>query len=235
MAIERWYAVVKPSRYKTMFTRRRVLTYTIFMWFFSFCIHIPVLFEMSVDKENGMCSWVSSGYDRRPLITCSTLVTFFLPMGVTWVTYTHIASRLKASPVAQAGRRYFKSKTRFVSTCMVVALLLTICWLPNQIYYILSSYGLVVLETPIHHFTTVLVMLNSCVNPFVYCFSNREYKRASLYVWSLCVKQLKQDRASRVHCLTSKGSPNNLYNVSPKSQAVSAGKETQVTSGKAPS
>lgn len=215
MALERWCAVVKPSRYKTMFTKRRVLAYIISMWFFSFCVHSPVLFEMSVDKETGRCRWVSPGYNKQPLITTSTLVTFFIPMIVTWITYSHIVSTLKASPLAKARQRYLKSKARFVSTCMVVALSLTICWLPNQIYYVLSCYGLVVLETPIHHFTTVLVMLNSCVNPFIYCFSNREYKRALLFVCSSCVKLQRQSRAS-VDCQTSKGRPKSFYHTAPK-------------------
>ena len=64
--------------------------------------------------------------------------------------------------------------------CIIVALLFTICWFPNQLYYALASYGLVRLELPFHHFTIVLAMFNSCTNPVIYCSTNREFRKGFL-------------------------------------------------------
>ena len=64
--------------------------------------------------------------------------------------------------------------------CIMVALLLTICWFPNQLYFALSSYDIVRLESPFHHFTIVLAMFNSCTNPVIYCSTNREFRKGFL-------------------------------------------------------
>jgi hypothetical protein len=39
-------------------------------------------------------------------------------------------------------------------------------------------------------------MFNSCVNPFIYCFSNREYKRAFLSIWSTCTESCSRKKNS---------------------------------------
>ena len=64
--------------------------------------------------------------------------------------------------------------------CSIVVIMLTLCWLPNQLYYALSAYNITTLETPFHYFTTVLAMSNSSFNPWVYCFANRQIKRSIL-------------------------------------------------------
>lgn len=185
LAVERWYSVVKPLIYKRRFTRRRVYIYVALTWFASFFCHASMPFEMTLDTTGARCTWIWTSYHKSALVTCFALISFFLPTSVTWITYLHIMLALKASPShGLRAPRFTRVKLRLLRMCVLVALLLTVCWLPNQVYYTLSAYGVTELETPFHHFTVVLAMFNSCVNPWVYCFSNREYKRQ--FVRLLC-------------------------------------------------
>lgn len=187
MAIERWYSVVQPIKYRFNFTTQRVAGYLCLAWFLSFAIHTPVFFEMTVSMETQTCIWHSAGFSKQALVTISTIVTFFIPIAVTWGTYLHIAIKLKSPQLGVGGASAVKRKRRLVTMCMLVAFLLTLCWFPNQVYYVTSSYGLAELETPLHRITIVMVMSNSCFNPFIYCFSNQEYKTAFTAVWRPCI------------------------------------------------
>ena len=107
-------------------------------------------------------------------------MTFFFPNVVTWVTYLHISLALKTSPAMKNNGPFARARLKLLRMCVIVALLFTICWFPNQLYYVLSSYGLVRLDTTSHWFTVVLVMFNSCINPVIYCSTHRDYRKRFL-------------------------------------------------------
>ena len=179
LALERWYSVVKPLKYQLTFRRRRVYLYIAIVWLICLALHSYMLLGMTLDEDNHRCIWITVDYPQELIIITYTIVTFFIPTAVTWVTYLHISVTLKSSPGSH-NRRFSRTRFKLLRMCILVALLLTVCWFPNQLYYALSSYGLVRLESPFHHFTIVLAMFNSCTNPMIYCYSNKEYRRGFL-------------------------------------------------------
>ena len=176
MAIERWYAVARPARYKRTFENKRVYGYLLAIWITSLLAHAHVLQAMELDDRTQTCAWLPLSTSHEIVATSYTFGTYFVPTLVIWVTYTDIALKLKVSTTTPS-TRYSQARLRMLRTCVIVAIMLTICWFPNQLYYTLSAYGLVDLETPVHRFTIVLAMSNSIVNPYVYCLSNVEYRR----------------------------------------------------------
>ena len=181
LAVERWYSVVKPVKYRLKFKRRRVYVYLVIIWTTCLLLHSFVLFEMTLDEKNLRCVWITSNFPKRLTAMTITVVTFFVPNAVTWVTYLHIAFALKRSPaINRNNARITLTRFKLLRMCIIVALLFTICWFPNQLYYALASYGLVRLESPFHHFTVVLAMFNSCTNPVIYCSTNREFRKGFL-------------------------------------------------------
>lgn len=185
LALERWYSVVKPVEYKFKFKRRRIFIYLGIIWLISLVSHGTMPFEMTLNKDNLRCMWIALDYPRELVIILYTVVTFFIPTVVMWLTYLHTSLSLKTNfPGRHNGNGKRVSRTRFklLRMCIIVALLLTVCWFPNQLYYALSAYGLVKLESPFHHFTIVLAMFNSCTNPIIYCYSNQEYRRGFLSI-----------------------------------------------------
>ncbi|XP_078353148.1 allatostatin-A receptor-like [Oculina patagonica] len=181
LALERWYSVVKPVKYKLTFKRRRVFTYLAIIWLICLLSHVAMPFGMTLNQDNLRCIWISVDYPIEFVIITYTVVTFFIPTVVMWVTYLHISLSLKSFP-GRHNKRVTLTRFKLLRMCIIVALLLTVCWFPNQLYYALSSYELVKLETPFHHFTIVLSMFNSCTNPMIYCYTNQEYRRGFLSI-----------------------------------------------------
>ena len=181
LALERWYSVVKPVKYRLKFKRRRVCVYLVIIWITCLLFHSLIPFQMTLDEKNLRCRWITSDFPKELTVMTLTIVTFFVPNTVTWATYLHISFALKTSPaINKNNARFTRTRFRLLRMCIIVALLLTICWFPNQLYYALSSYDLVRLESPFHHFTIVLAMFNSCTNPVIYWSTNREYRKGFL-------------------------------------------------------
>ena len=183
LALERWYSVVKPIKYKLKFKRRRVFIYLAIIWFICLISHAAMPFGMTLNEDSLRCIWIAIDYPEKLIITMYTVVTFFIPTVVMWATYLHIALSLKSFP-GRHNKRVIQTRLRLLRMCIIVALILTVCWFPNQLYYALSSFGLVKLETPFHHFTIVLAMFNSCTNPIIYCYTNQEYRKG--FISLLC-------------------------------------------------
>lgn len=181
LAVERWYSVAKPIKYKLKFKRRRVFIYLAIIWFICLISHAAMPFGMTLNEDSLRCIWIAIDYPEKLIITMYTVVTFFIPTVVMWVTYLHIALSLKSFP-GRHNKRVTQTRLRLLRMCIIVALILTVCWFPNQLYYALSSFGLVKLETPFHHFTIVLAMFNSCTNPIIYCYTNQEYRKGFISI-----------------------------------------------------
>lgn len=181
LALERWYSVVKPLKYKLKFKRRRVVIYLAIIWLICLLSHVAMPFGMTLNEESLRCVWITVEYPSELVIITYTVVTFFIPTAVMWLTYLHISLTLKSFP-GRHNKRVTRTRFKLLRMCIIVALLITVCWFPNQLYYALSSYELVKLETPFHHFTIVLAMFNSCTNPIIYCYTNQEYRKGFLSI-----------------------------------------------------
>ena len=180
LALERWYSVVKPIKYRLTFKRQRVYVYLVIIWITCLLLHSLILFQMTLDEKNLRCMWITSDFPKQLTPMLLTIMTFFLPNAVTWATFLHLSLALKKSPAIKNNGPFARARLKLLRMCVIVALLFTICWFPNQLYYVLSSYGFAKLESPPHYFTVVLVMFNSCINPVIYCSAHREYRKAFL-------------------------------------------------------
>ena len=180
LALERWYSVVKPIKYRLTFKRPRVYVYLVIIWITCLLLHSLILFQMTLDEKNLRCMWITSDFPKQLTPMLLTIMTFFLPNAVTWATFLHLSLALKKSPAIKNNGPFARARLKLLRMCVIVALLFTICWFPNQLYYVLSSYGFAKLESPPHYFTVVLVMFNSCINPVIYCSAHREYRKAFL-------------------------------------------------------
>ena len=70
-----------------------------------------------------------------------------------------------------------------IIACSASAVIL-VCWLPDQFYFCLFQLGLVDLRTELHDCLIILAFLNTCLNPFLYFFTNKKYTEA--FASALC-------------------------------------------------
>ncbi|XP_022793318.1 allatostatin-A receptor-like [Stylophora pistillata] len=181
MAMDRWLAVARPTKYKTILTKPRVNICVLCIWMLSVLLNTPHLMEMTVttgSDSKEQCSWIvlTEGTTRRVVAILEFVGKFFLPLLAAAVTMVSIYNHIKSSPALFQTNRG-KAGLRLLRMCMLTAVILGVCWFPNQLYYLLFKYDITQLDTPLHHFTVVMCMFNSCVNPLIYCISNRMYRR----------------------------------------------------------
>ena len=184
LAIDRWYSIVKPIRYKTAFSKRRLYLYITLIWTSAAITQINELFITAV--EDGLCTFVTPVYGEkaeRIFILIHVIVTFYIPSIVTWVTFGQIWMHMRQPNI----RRHLnnnKATKRLLRMCALAAFFLTLSWFPAETFFILYKFDILKLPFEFYLFTSILAMSNSCFNPWIYCLSNREYRRE--FVRLLC-------------------------------------------------
>ena len=187
MALERWFAMARPLQHCIHFTRKRTVLYVGIALLVVSITSFHLIFEkqLIVKNESPKCVWrplISGLYANQVFTVLYCTVTTFIPLLITMTTFICIYMVLQRSGplivnsiAAQRNRK--RAEVRLCLISAFVALCLTVCFVPNQVSYILSKFGLTELGSPGHHVTVVLSLFNSCINPFVYCLSNKFYRQ----------------------------------------------------------
>ena len=179
LAIERWYCVLRPIKYKDQFSRKRIIIYVFVMFIITCILSMNKFFEISLDDKKCISKKAPYGkYGTRAFIISYSLVAFYIPCLLTWITFGHIGVHLPSSPGESTESVNKRRRQRLLlRMCALTAAALTVCGFPSQTIYILSPFGITKIGSPLHKGFNVLVFLNSCMNPLIYCFTNKEYRR----------------------------------------------------------
>ena len=189
LTVERWVAVVKPSKYNVFFKGKRLIWHVLFCLIWSFALIGTDLFDVVYDpssSSNDICkfNFISSGSTFRTSLSVFLIIMkLFFPCLSMIGLYIHMIVKTNNSPVASAES---KAKLRGKMTRMIriMTCILLICYSPNQIFFIFATAGKATIDSTLHHFTAILNFLAICVNPFIYALSNpnygRRYKKALL-------------------------------------------------------
>ena len=183
MAIERWYALARPVKYKLLFSIRRVLVYAVLLFIVTLVVTMPTLFQtfskdigpvtICIDKPlmgNMLASQIFT------VVYCT--ITAFVPFLVIAVTFFHlkffiIGQQQLAQTQVQKSRRQVEIMLTRMSAA--IALVLLVCIFPSQVTFILFNFNLT--SWDVVNVSSTLSMFNSVVNPFIYCLTNKVYRR----------------------------------------------------------
>lgn len=178
LAIERWFCVFKPMKYEKDFSRKRVLIYVAAMFIVTCILSMNKFFEVRLSGEKCVTKNAPYGKDgTRAFIISYSVVTFYIPCFLTWFTFADITLNLPATPKESANETERKIQKALLLMCAIAAIALTVCGFPAQTIYILSPFGITKIGSSLHKGFNVLVLFNSCMNPFIYYFSNQEYRK----------------------------------------------------------
>ena len=182
LAIDRWYAITRPVKYKVTFQRRRVIKYITGVSMVCCALNWQALIEKKLVMENGTpsCVWITlieNKYLSKIFTVVYVAFTFFIPLFISMITFFHLHRVVRRSRDRLARSNNTKSFKSLLRMCAITGLFLALCWIPNQFVYVLSKFNITQLDTPLHHATVVLAMFNSCVNPWIYGATNRNYRK----------------------------------------------------------
>ncbi|KAL1489399.1 hypothetical protein ABEB36_014301 [Hypothenemus hampei] len=155
------------------------------------------------------------------------VVTYLVPILSMTYTYARIGIELWGSQsIGECTQRQMdniKSKRRVVKMMMVVVIIFAVCWLPFQLYFIVTSYYPEITNSAYIQETFLaiywLAMSNSMYNPIIYCWMNARFRRGFKQIFScLPFVNISPGVLTRREVLTSKrrsysGSPDRHRNI----------------------
>ena len=188
LAIERWFSVIRPFSYKFYFTKKKTVGYILFIFVFSAVIQIHKILKAGFKNKkcvNVLAPGIAKERDQQAFVLSYVIGTFLIPSLITWASFLHIWYRTKASQsllgISEQARAHQK---RLLRMCIVTAVVMTACWLPSQITHTLNHFGFL---TNARTVNITFAMLNSCLNPWIYFISNKEYRNEFFSLFSICI------------------------------------------------
>ena len=176
LAVERWFALIKPWNYQAIFSRRNLYKYFASIWMTCIVAQSYKFFYVRFFQRS--CFFIPLPALARSMeiavITAYVSITFFLPTVITWTAFLHIYVKINESKSLRRNR----SKRLLLRMCAIASVMLTVCWFPTEVSYVINQYGFPILNfgTPFREFTVSLALANSFVNPWIYVISNRKYR-----------------------------------------------------------
>ena len=204
LTAERWFAIMRPQKYSVYFNKKRSILYIVSSWVWSFALTCSGIIEKGYNpSSNTICEhrfYLKGSLFRLFLGIFQVTMKMFLPCLLIIGLYIHMIAKVSKSPVASAES---KAKLRGKMTRMIAAasVLLVICFAPGQIYLVLAWAGKAKMDTKEHHAILLLPFINSCVNPFIYGLSNKNYRHHYRKIlFAMCPRVLgERTMVVRVH------------------------------------
>ena len=104
------------------------------------------------------------------------------PEGNSGETKKDRATTLRDEKMARASRNILKT---LIFVCSAFA----ICWINNQVYFLMFNVGYPAdFNGPYFHFTVIMVFLNCCINPFIYTLQYHPFQQQAQKLFCCCFK-----------------------------------------------
>lgn len=199
MAIDRWLAVLRPTSYRRYSSSKTLIaSMMILPWIAGLLLDIGTpLSAASSHVGNGSYVCILRGHvgwpQNRVARLLLTSLRGFFPATLMVIAYTQMvmklmktrSRRLQTTNLSDATNCILSNShhnetnysvqriTRmvfFASACVII------CWLPDQVYFCLYETNVIKLDESTHSILHILAFLNTSLNPFLYAFSNSQYK-----------------------------------------------------------
>ncbi|XP_038069385.1 galanin receptor 2a-like [Patiria miniata] len=196
--LERYIAIVYPIKYKNIYTPRNTALMIAACWAIGI-ISNSYTFYVYGNNEDGHCvffGWPTKGF--QVVLGLWNFISYYLaPFIFMVITQWRVIKTLRdqAKMLKEKRERTVstvrKSQYRKMwqvhaaqeleKTLLIVSITYAICWAPNQFLFIVFNLSpdpeIVDFGAAYYHFTVILAVANSCLNPIIYTMKNRPFRR----------------------------------------------------------
>nr|XP_054753878.1 trissin receptor-like [Lytechinus pictus] len=189
VTLERYFSIVHPLHYDAVFTARKAGLMIFSVWVFGFVMNSYMLYVFYNDGGTCMLRWPNVGYQTFVGVA-NFCVIYVIPITVMGISYWLIMSNLQASAqkLRQETREgksgpmsleLLSARKKVVKMLAVVVVTFAICWAPNQFVFFAYNCGWNLdFDQWYYHLTVLVAFCNSCMNPFIYAFKSKQYRKA---------------------------------------------------------
>ena len=195
LAVDRLLAVWRPLTYKRLCSSRKTkATMVILPWVAGFLSELGTALNVQNSRQNNgsyLCERVTINRSLENMVIGLILFLLkgFVPAVLMAVAYWKMMITLKQaslrvsqnttggnSPATRDETKSHLALKRITRMACAASALVVTCWLPDQIYYCLFELNIIPMDNSLHNGLHILAFLNTSFNPFLYSFSNRQYK-----------------------------------------------------------
>ncbi|XP_031565637.1 octopamine receptor 1-like [Actinia tenebrosa] len=187
IAVNRFYCIVKPSKYQNLFRSSRTRIYILIVWLFAFVGSVPPFLlddgGYSFHPGKGMCLYtfesnlVYTIFIEVAYIGCPLLLISFCYSSVFKEVY-RTNKVFVPNQMAVDQLRVNVQETKITKTLAIVFLGFSICWLPASIIDTLGAfYGQPRFKREVYLTYTFMAYLSSLINPIIYGITSRGFRR----------------------------------------------------------
>ena len=194
IALERYLAIKFPYDESKRITTTKLKRFVALVWVLAVLWNMPLFMYARYDPISEFClfQWPTANFVKYHS-SLAAIVCGVLPIGIMIYLYSKLVYKLwfrptTTSTMAQQNKlRYCKKSARLVVT---VSVIFTICWIPNVVVYLFSSFSKQQLYSAAHTTSIVLVTLNSAINPVLYSWQSERFRKHILALFSFpCTHQ----------------------------------------------
>ena len=182
MAVNRYYRIVKPAKYRRYFTKKKTLIMILVSWFSSFCAPLPHVLsgrKMVFHPAKFFCylgieKSASIHYGNPLYIGVPTCVIVYCYFRIFTTVRNHNRNaHLPSNPISSVN----VEEVKVARTIFVVVVFFNLCWIPvltvNVLDYLFQRW---IFPTEVYFVYTLLATLSSAVNPLIYGVMNKSFR-----------------------------------------------------------
>ena len=181
IAINRFYCVVKPNQYRTVFSTRNTIRFLIIVWIVTFSFSIPPLISgadnYTFQPGKVLCLYP---FEINTAYTVSLDVAFIgVPTVVMSFCYWRVYRKLRRRKcvMSEKAHRLNVREANITKTAIVVVFGFALCWLPVLVIDAIdTATGSLTFPRQLYLFYTFMIFLSSAINPFIYALVSKRFK-----------------------------------------------------------
>ncbi|KAG8452052.1 hypothetical protein GDO86_004011 [Hymenochirus boettgeri] len=192
LSVDRFFAVVHPNRYHKMRTVKYAKYICVFIWMIVFSQTLPLLFQ-TMSKKESIFQFSCMEYPNFEVIPHlpfmllgACFIGYLIPLGIILACYSKISTKLYQITKENALSEKSGTNKKAINTIILIITVFLICFTPYHVSIIQHMIKKLIYTPDCNeqqqfqvclHITVCLMNLNCCLDPFIYFFACKGYKR----------------------------------------------------------
>ena len=185
IAVDRHQAIIHPLHYQARVTPFRVRLAIGVCWIFCaiYSVTLPLYNQPARESSPGVCYISTSLESRTTMFFCIfffivVLIVTALYGQIFWVAYKQTVQVWAQTTESNSKTaKDFIKETKTTKTLCIVLAAFVFSWMPGQILFALHGVGMEANDV-LQSIAVPLLVTNSCLNPLIYAWRNREFRLA---------------------------------------------------------